>query len=237
VLLRAPLMTRFAFLGVLLALAGCSASPPPVAEAPPAPEPERIDRGPTSMEGEIGGMNEEAVGIAFDALQEDVAGCVKQGSERVREIGGRFVLSMRVDRSGNPRWAYLSESTLGDRDTEKCVLDLVKDRSWPKPVGGEGLASRAFEIDAGTEPVELEAKRVKGTVGAAAETLWRCKKGLDGSFIATAYLRPDGRVKSAGVAPPSEAGEAASDCIVETIAKLRFRSPGKRAAKVTFEVP
>ena len=64
-------------------------------------------------------------------------------------------------------------------------------------------------------------------------------RGTDsaGSFIATAYLRPDGRVKSAGVAPPSEAGEAASDCIVETISKLRFRSPGKRAAKVTFKVP
>src|SRR5690242_7780783 len=100
-------MTRFALLGVLLAVAGCSAAPPPAVEAPSAPEPVKIDRGPTSMEGEIGGMNEEAVGIAFDALQEDVASCVKQGSERVREIGGRFVLSMRVDRSGNPRWAYL----------------------------------------------------------------------------------------------------------------------------------
>jgi hypothetical protein len=230
-------MTKsFALCLSLLAVA-CAANPSTVAEAPPVLEPERIDRGPTSMEGEIGGMNEEAVGHAFDELTAQVAGCVREGSERVREIGGKFVLSLRVDKSGNPRWAYLSESTLGDRDTEKCVLDLAKQRTWPKPLGGEGLASRTFEIDAGTEPINLEAKRVKGTVSAAAETLWRCRKGLNGSFVATAYLRPDGRVLTAGVAPPNETGEDAADCIAETIGKMRFRSPGRRPGKVTFEVP
>jgi len=201
------------------------------------PEIIKIDRGPTSMESEIGGMNEEAVGHAFDALQTEVAACIREGSERVREIGGRFVLSLRIDRQGALRWAYLSESTIGDRETEKCVLGLARVRSWPKPVGGEGLATRAFEIDAGTEPLTLEPKRVRGAVRAAADKLGRCKKGHGGSFVATAYVRPDGRVFAAGVAPPSEEGEEAADCIAETIEKLRFRSPGRRAAKVTFEVP
>lgn len=189
------------------------------------------------MESEIGGMNEEAVEKAFARLETDVLGCVRRGSERVREIGGRFVLSLRIDRQGALRWAYLSESTLGDRETEKCVLGLAKERAWPKPVGGEGLATRTFEIDPGTEPVSWEAKRIRSAVRAAREKLGRCKKGQDGSFVATAYVRPDGRVASAGVAPPSEEGEDAADCIARTIEKMRFGSPGRRAAKVTFEVP
>ena len=229
-------MLRRACIAAALLVSGCS-QPPPVTPAEPPPEIIKIDRGPTSMESEIGGMNEEAVGQAFDALQAEVAACIREGSERVREIGGRFVISLRVDREGSLRWAYLSESTLGDRETEKCVLGLARDRSWPKPVGGEGLAMRTFEIDAGTEPLTLEPKRVRGTVRAAADKLGRCKKGKGGSFVATAYLRPDGRVFAAGVAPPSEGGEEAADCIAETIEKLRFRSPGGRAAKVTFEIP
>jgi hypothetical protein len=229
-------MLRRACLAAALLAAACS-QPPPATPAPPPREAQRIDPGPTTMEGEIGGMNEEAVEHAFDALESEVAACIREGSERVREIGGRFVLSLRVDRQGALRWAYLSESTLGDRETEKCVLGLARERTWPKPVGGEGLATRTFEIDAGTEPLTLEPKRVRGAVRAAAEKLGRCKKGHGGSFVATAYVRPDGRVFAAGVAPPSEEAEEAADCIVETIEKLRFRSPGRRAAKVTFEVP
>lgn len=221
---------------LFLVLAGCAGAT--AAESPvTAPEPMKIDRGPTSMESEIGGMNEDAVADAFAALERHVLGCVRRGSERVREIGGHFVLSLRIDKQGQARWAYLSESTLGDRETEKCVLELARGQAWPKPVGGEGLATRAFEIDPGTEPVSWEAKRIRSTVGAAREKLGRCKKGLEGSFVATAYVSPNGRVLSAGVAPPSESGEEAADCIARAIEKLRFGSPGRRAAKVTFPVP
>ncbi len=221
---------------LLVATAGCSAAPPPVVVQPPD-EPVRVDPGPSSMESEIGGMNDHDVERTFGALEKQVLACVRSGSERVRELGGRFVVSLRIDRSGSARWAYLSESTLGDRDTERCVVDLARAVTWPKPVGGEGLASRAFDIDAGAEPAQWEAKRVRSTVRAASARLSRCKKGVSGSFVATAYVRPDGRVLSVGVAPPSEAGEDAADCLADALTKLRFVSPGRRAAKVTFEVP
>jgi hypothetical protein len=189
------------------------------------------------MESEIGGMNEEAVTVAFSALFEEVLGCVQTRSKTIRELGGHFVLSLRIDREGGVRWAYLSESTLGDRDTERCVLDLAQGRVWPRPLGGEGLASRSFDVDPGAEPAPLEGKRVRRSVLSHAEQLARCKKGVRGTFTATAYVRPDGRVMAAGVAPPSETGERAADCLAEAIGKMRFASPGRRAAKVTFEVP
>jgi hypothetical protein len=230
--------TLLALLGAIVA--GCSSSTPRprpvVAQAAPIVE-EKIDTGPTYMESEIGGMNWDAMDDAFAALQAPLERCLEDGVSRVSELGGHFKLSLRIDKRGATRWVYLSESTLGDRDTEKCVLDLARSKKWPKPLGGEGLAEKSFDIDPRAEPISWEEKKVRRALSHAHGEIARCRKGIPGSFVATAYVRPDGRVLSAGVATPSERGEEAADCVVDAIRKLRFGSPGSRAAKVSFSLP
>lgn len=108
--------------------------------------------------------------------------------------------------------------------------------SWPRPLGGEGLAEKAFAIDAPTAPVMLEEKRIVADVARARAAASTCRHGVSGSFFATVHVRPDGRVSAAGVAPPSERGEDVADCVVDAIRKLRFRPSAPRAAKVSFEI-
>src|SRR5262249_51787732 len=134
------------------------------------------------------------------------------------------------------KWVYLSASTLGDRDTEKCLLERARGKSWPKPLGGDGLAEKAFEIDPQKQAAVIEEKRLKveNAKARAAAAEWR--DGVRGAFLATVYVRPDGRVAAAGVAPPSEKGEDIADCVVEAIQKVRFRPVGARPAKVSFEI-
>jgi len=198
---------------------------------------EAIDRGATSVESEIGGMNEDDVDQAFATLKDPILACVEHRAARVKELGGHFQLALRIDREGHAVSAYLRESTIGDRETERCILDLARDATWPKPLGGEGLADRSFDVDPPAEPIMWDEKKVKRAVSTVAAGLRRCRRGADGDFTATAYVRPNGRVLAAGVAPPSAAGDEAVDCIVDTISKMRFASPGRRAAKVTFAVP
>lgn len=182
-------------------------------------------------------MNEAAVERAFAGLAEPMLACVAARSQRVKEIGGRFLVSIRVDRDGRAKWAYLGESTLGDRDAEKCIADVARSAQWPKPVGGEGLASRSFDVDPTATPVEWDAERIGGAMKIAAKHLWKCKKSPRGTFVATAYVRPNGRVATAGVVPPDATREEEADCLADVIGKMRFSSPGRTAAKVTFEVP
>lgn len=191
------------------------------------------------MESEIGGMNEEAVERAFARLADPMLACVAERSQaaRVKELGGTFVVSLRVDREGRARWAYLDESTIGDREAERCIVDLARAAEWPRPVGGEGLASRSFDVDPAAAPVAWESKRVEPALKHAARSFARCRRGAAGSFVATAYVRPDGRVAAAGIAPPDADAEETADCLAEAVEKMRFGSPGRRAAKVTFEVP
>jgi hypothetical protein len=232
---RAPGQAAAGFLAVLAALlAACTASIPAPVISEAAPAPERVERGATSMESEIGGLNEEAMDRAFASLE--VQRCLAEGSSRLSAIGGAFKLRLRINRDGGARWAYLSESTLGDRTTEKCLIDLARGRSWPRPLGGEGLAEKAFAIDAPTAPVLLEEKRIIADVARARAAASTCRHGVSGSFFATVHVRPDGRVSAAGVAPPSERGEDVADCVVDAIRKLRFRPSTRRAAKVSFEI-
>jgi len=214
-------------------LPACASAPAPILrDAEPVHE--KVDRGAASMESDIGGLNEEAMDRAFASLE--VQRCLTEGSSRLSAIGGKFKLRLRINRDGGARWAYLSESTLGDRATEKCVIDLARGKSWPRPLGGEGLADKAFEIDAPAAPVLLEEKRMLVDVARARAAAARCRRGVSGSFFATVHVRPDGRVTAAGVAPPSERGEDVADCVVDAIRKLRFRPSAPRAAKVSFEI-
>jgi hypothetical protein len=61
-----------------------------------------------------------------------------------------------------------------------------------------------------------------------------CRRGSSGQFEATAYVSAQGDVIAASVTPPDGSGEAAVDCLVDTLRGASFPSPGSWAAKVTF---
>ena len=187
------------------------------------------------MHAEIGGLNQEAMEKAFADLP--VQDCFTRGASRVASLGGHLVVKLRISTDGSPRWAYLRESTVGDRETEKCVLDLVRARTWPRPLGGDGLAERAWDVDAGREAASIDEDNrwMQKALGKARTETAKCRQGIRGSFLATAYVRRDGRVRAAGVAPPHESGEEAADCIVKELLKLHFPSGG-REGKLSFEL-
>ena len=174
---------------------------------------------------------------ALTSLGRDVVACVMKRSVDIEALGGHMKLSLRVARDGSTKWAFLRESTIGDRETERCVIDLAMAKTWPKPVGGEGLAEKAFDVDPQRVPKNLEEKRVHRALDEARREVARCKKGVRGTFFATAYLRSNGHVAAAGAAPPRENAEEAVDCIVASVKKLQFGKLGGKMSKLSFEIP
>jgi hypothetical protein len=219
-------MNRSAVLALLLL--ACTASCARTAAAPPAApgalhdDAPAVDKGPSSYEGDIGGLSQEDVEEQFDALRPRLIECVRSASGRLSSIGGRVSLKMRTDRAGNVRWVYLSDSTLGDRDTERCVLRVVQSRTWPRPLSGEGLAQTSFDVDPSEAPLPLPKYKTALLAQRARAATRKCRKGIAGAFQATAYVGPAGEVLAAGVAPPDERGEEASDCIAEALRDVRI---------------
>jgi hypothetical protein len=237
------LLTTTAFLAAAAFLWGCGGSPEPVAPArssahgPPKKRPATIE-----MESEIGGLNEERVAKAFKKASRDLERCFEVGVRRHEFIGGDTNFLIMIDRNGEVLHAYMKRSTLGDRATEKCMLNALKKHVWPRPVGGRtGIAEYSFGFDPPEDirpAVELPASFAASVSenGDFRSAMSRCTKARRGRFLATVYVSTSGSVLTASVTPPDEHGEDAVDCLVDALLSESFASPGSWMGKVTFSL-
>jgi hypothetical protein len=218
-------------------IVGCGDSAPPAKTADDEPQTEKRHSGGPEVSSEIGGLDEEKVNAAFESTLSGLERCLQQGASRVEFLGGSVSFFVKIDLEGKVDGAYLEKSTLGDRDTEKCMLGALRSRHWPKPVGGEhGLARKSFDFDPPNDvraPADYDQDHLGKGLDKISSKLSSCK-GAKGSYEATMYVATDGSVLSASVTPPSEDGEDSVDCLVSTLKGASFPSPGSWPAKVTF---
>jgi hypothetical protein len=223
-----------------LLTAACASNAPPAAQAPARAaasdsETPRLEAGPSFYQSEIGGLSQYDVEHELGALEPELLACVQRAADDLSYLGGRVSLRMRLDPRGNVRWAYLNETTLGDREAERCVLSTIKARTWPRPMSGEGLAETSFDVDAADPPTPLPSYEVAALAERARAVTRKCRKGIRGDFVATAYFARSGKVLSVGVAPPDETGEPAADCVADALRGLRVAAHGP-ASKASFRI-
>lgn len=237
--MRFPTCKLVSLLLSCLLLAACGDSTPGPKTADAAPEEHRDPARKLAVSSEIGGLDEDKVDAAFKSSLSGLEHCLQAGAARVEFLGGSVSFFVKIDMSGKVDAAYLEKSTLGDRDTEKCMLDALRARSWPKPVGGEhGLARKSFDFDPPNDvraPADYDHAHLGRGLDKISGKLASCKNAK-GSYEATMYVATDGSVLSAGVTPPSEDGEDSVDCLVSTLKSASFPSPGSWPAKVTFSL-
>jgi len=238
---RLPSLTRIAGIALFVpSLTACGGSEP--APQAPAPTLEAHEDAPhrVSTSAEIGGLNEEKVDKTFQRALSDFQRCLDDGAKRVEFLGGSVAFFLKIDTDGKVDHAHLEKSTVGDRETEKCMLDSLRSKKWPKPVGGlHGLARKSFDFDPPNDvraPTTWDSEHVSDAVGRLARKFSACKKAGSGTFEATVYVATDGSVLAAGVTPPNEAGESDVDCLVSTLKGATLPSPGSWPAKVTFSL-
>ncbi len=192
-----------------------------------------------SISSEIGGLNQEAVDRVFAKASTDLRRCLGDGAARVEFLGGDVEFMVKIGSDGRVSHAHLEASTIGDRTTEVCMIDALKRRSWPKPVGGElGIAQKPFSFDMINDvrpPTDWSADSIEEALGELAPKIDECKSG-GGSFSITMYVDTDGKVMAAGIAHAEDSGESAADCILDVVKTASYPSPGSWPAKVTFSL-
>ena len=195
-----------------------------------------------SMEGETGALNDKAVREIFSKTASKARGCFVKGAKRVAFLAGNVHFRVVVDQEGAIKVAYMKDSTLGDRDTEACILAALKAETWPKPEGGkEGYAESELIFDPSDEerpPVDLAPEQLGDGIEAAKSAVSKCKSDSGtGPVKVTFYVETDGKPKSVGVSFADDKGEPAAGCIVSAVKGAKFASPGSYAGKasITFE--
>ena len=175
------------------------------------------------MTQELGSIDDGAIQAVFIKIGDQLEVCHAQGRARVGVLAGDVTVFMRIDAQGHARYDYLQASTLGDRDTEKCILDLLIQTPWPAPVGGEAEVTHNFGWSAGSEkpPLLWESNKVTDAIDAstsAKHSLDQCKRSVNAMQL-TGYV-------SAG-APSSSAAPTK-----KTKAKSRKKSGKSKGQKL-----
>jgi hypothetical protein len=175
----------------------CGGGAPPPKVEPPKEEARPTRSGPLPMVSqELGSIDPRAVEKTFASLEGKLEACHRQGRDRIEYLTGDVKVFMRIDGSGRVRYAYFEESTLGDRDTEKCILDVFSRASWPRPEGGEAEVRNGFGWTSGgeREPATWSADKVTSALSDHKDTkkdVEKCKAGTKGGFVLTAYVVQD----------------------------------------------
>jgi hypothetical protein len=194
-----------------------------------------------SVSGQLGSIDETATRKTFDRLSSKFQSCQSQGLSRIEYLSGDVKFFLRIGEDGRAKYGYLEKSTIGDLDTEKCLMDAAMNASWPPPEGGEAeirYDGLGFDPPSNVRmPTEWPSDKVAATLGKHEGDFSKCLGEANGAkFSVTAYVESGGKVQTAGAATTSKEGAAQLDCVVSTVKGLKMPSPGSFAAKVAFQL-
>lgn len=195
-MIRASSVVGPLVLGALLPLLGAcgGGTPPPKVEEAPKEEEAPVRRAPLpQMQQELGSIDERAVEQTFQQLQTKVEVCHDKGRRQIEYLAGDVKVFLRIDQSGKVRWGYFEETTLGDRATETCILEVYQAATWPKPQGGEAEVRYGFGWGPGgeREPATWGPEKVMNALSEQKTTkkaVAKCRANAKGDVRITAYV-------------------------------------------------
>ena len=180
---------------------------------------------------------------AFEARVSEMQQCMEPAFARLEVLSGKMSYALRVREDGRAKYAYFTESTLGDREAEKCILQLFMKSPWPASMDGESVAkhSSVFDQDVGARVETWAATKVQPVLRSS-KRFANCAQSGSGRWSVTAYITKDestgnGKLVSAGGAHSEPDGAETLDCLLSELQNVKFPVPNSDFAKVTFSYP
>ena len=186
------------------------------------------------IQGLMGTMDADDVRNTLEPKLGRFMRCFSRRYDDIEILGGHIHMGFRVDVEGNVLWVYPTDSSIGDRQTEKCLLDTAAAIRFPRPRGGEAEFGYPLHLDPPEDvrpPVHWEASSVASTVEANRGTLSSCGAG----YTVTVYIAPGGQVMAVGASSEQTNAEGI-DCVTEAVSGWAMPDPGSYPAKVSFSL-
>jgi hypothetical protein len=161
--------------------------------------------------------------------------CVERRSSEIEWLSGKVELTFHIALDGSVARVFPSLSELGDREAERCIVEVAQGTRFPRPSGGEADFSWSLEVPPDPdvrEPVAWDAAQASEILLAhAAEVLGQCGGG---AFDVTLHVDTSGSVLAGGVTTKNEDDADKLDCVAEALRAWTFPSPGSYPARISF---
>ena len=101
--------------------------------------------------GLMGTIQREQVERAMRPRLSRLQRCFAARMGDVELLAGDIRLEFRIRTDGSVLWVYPQQSTIGDRATEQCILEVASQVRFSRPRGGEAEFSWGFGLESGAE--------------------------------------------------------------------------------------
>ena len=222
-----------------LACGGSGAEEPSAEASHTGDERPRRDDG-MMIEGLMGTLSAMEIDRALSPRMNRFASCFSVGADVIETVGGRIEMSFRIATDGSVKWVFAKASTVGERQTERCLLEVAAATRFSRPHGGEAEFSWPLEFDPPEDvraPDTWSSTEIADLLAAEGSGVTRACIGGRGQVVeVTAYVASGGAVLSVGAASTERAEASQLDCVAEAVRQWTFPDPGSYQAKVTFEL-
>jgi TonB family protein len=229
---------------------GCGSDKSARKDAPGGPEfamahkapPKPVDPGASmTLDNEIGVMDTDDVEATIQEHFDDVRDCYGRAGKAQRYAGGKVLLRFLVAGDGAAQDVWVLESTLGNYDVERCLVEVGRKIRFHAPNGNKATTFEypvEFRSQSGMEILDVDGPKVERDVAALMPQLAACGKVAAEEVNAMVYVESNGVPGSVGLATAAAIDEDAGDCVVQTIRGWRMSVglPG-HVVRANFSIP
>jgi hypothetical protein len=215
-------------------------SPAPEIRAVAPPPPRCGGTQGMSIEGQMGALDPNRVRRVMSHGEASMTACYTRRLDALPCLAGHIGLRIRVGEDGAVRWAIPTASTLGDRATERCIVEAASALRFEPPCGGEAEVTYALDLDGGADrrpATDVPAQRIETALRTRRTALATCRHGDRTPLRVTLYVAPDGTIAAAGAPLATHESAALTDCVLREVQALRVPTPGSWYARTTVTIP
>jgi TonB family protein len=209
----------------------------------PRPRPDKpVDPGASmNLDNEIGVLDTDDVEATMQEHFEDIRGCYGRAGKAQRYAGGRVLLRFLVNGNGSAQDVWVLESTLGNYDVERCLVQVGRKIRFHAPSGDKATTFEypvEFRSTKQVEVLDVDGPKVEHDIAALLPQLAACGQLAAEGANAIVYVEPNGFPGSVGLATAAALDEDVGDCMVQTIRgrKMSVAVPGL-VVRANFSIP
>jgi TonB family protein len=194
-----------------------------------------------SVDSELGVLDTEDVEATLKDHFDDIRGCYQRAGKAQRYAGGRVLLRFLVGGEGISQDVLVVESTLGNYDVERCLVEVGRRIAFHAPSGHKPTTFEypvEFRSTNQLAVLEVDGVKLDHDLSVFLPQLAVCGQLAVEDANAIIYIEPNGFPGSVGLAAGSTLDEDVGDCMVQTIRRWRMSStlPG-RVMRASFSIP
>ena len=194
-----------------------------------------------TLDNEIGVMDTDDVEATLQEHFDDVRACYTRAGKAQRYAGGKVLLRFMVAGDGAAQDVWVLESTLGNYDVERCLVEVGRKIRFHAPNGNKATTFEypvEFRSESGMEILDIDGPKVDRDASDAAAAARRLRTNRLRAGERHVYIEANGVLGSVGLATAAAIDEDAGDCVVQTMRGWRMSVglPG-HVVRANFRIP